>query len=68
VAILAEGLAVRFAQDPSSVSLPSGLSVAWSERVAEWRRVATRYRALASAEVAATSAPLTSRATTVAVW
>jgi hypothetical protein len=33
VAILAEGLAARYAQEPSSVSLPSGLSVSWAKRV-----------------------------------
>lgn len=44
VAFMAEGLAARFAQDPSSVSLPSGLSVAWSERVKYWKGIAQQMR------------------------
>lgn len=40
VAFMANELAVRFAQKPGSVSLPSGLSVSWAYRVAEWRRIA----------------------------
>jgi hypothetical protein len=68
VAMLADELAVRFAQKPGSVRLPSGLSVSWADRVATWRAVAERYRALAAAEVSATTLPLTSRAATVAVW
>jgi hypothetical protein len=44
VAFLADELAVRFAQKPGSVSLPSGLSVSWAFRVAEWRRIADNAR------------------------
>jgi hypothetical protein len=67
--LLADELAARFAPDPTSVGLPSNLSVAWSERVAEYRRIAARYRALAVEVVSQdTSVPLTSRAATVAVW
>src|SRR6476661_5671709 len=44
VAFMAEGLAARFAQNPSSVSLPSGLSVAWSERVKQWKALAQQMR------------------------
>ncbi len=44
VAFMAEGLAARFAQSPTSVSLPSGLSVAWSARVASWLGLAERMR------------------------
>jgi len=44
VAFMAEGLAARFAQDPTSVSLPSGLAVSWSERVKYWLGLAERMR------------------------
>ncbi len=44
VATMATGLAARFAQDPSSVSLPSGLSVSWSERVKYWMSLAAQMR------------------------
>ncbi len=44
LAFMADELAVRFAQEPGSVSLPSGLSVSWSERVKEWRRIADNAR------------------------
>lgn len=68
VVSLANELAVRYAQKPGSVHLPSGLSVTWPERVAEWRRVASQYSTLAAQETAAASIPLTSRAKTVARW
>jgi hypothetical protein len=68
VVSLANELAVRFARKPGSVRLPSGLSVTWPERVAEWRRVASRYSALAAQEASAASIPLTSRAKTIARW
>ncbi len=44
LAFMADELAVRFAQQPGSVSLPSGLSVSWAERVKEWRRIADNAR------------------------
>lgn len=44
VAFLAEGLAARFAQQVSSVSLPGGLSAAWSERVRYWKGLAEQMR------------------------
>lgn len=44
VAFMAEGLAARFAQNPSSVSLPSGLAVSWSERVKYWKGLAAQMR------------------------
>lgn len=44
LAFLADELAVRYAQEPGSVTLPSGLSVSWSERVKEWRRIADNAR------------------------
>jgi hypothetical protein len=40
VAFLASELAVRFAQQPGSVTLPSGLSVSWASRVATWMALA----------------------------
>jgi hypothetical protein len=36
IAVLAQGLAAQYAQRPDRVTLPSGLSVAWSERVKYW--------------------------------
>jgi hypothetical protein len=44
VSWMAMELAARFAQDPSSVSLPSGLSVSWSERVKYWLNLADQMR------------------------
>ena len=44
VAFMAEGLAARFAQKVSSVSLPGGLSAAWSERVKYWLGLADQMR------------------------
>lgn len=37
---LAAGLAARFANEPDRVTLPSGLSVAWSQRVGQWNTIA----------------------------
>jgi hypothetical protein len=68
MASLADELAVIYTRKPSSVHLPSGLSVTWTERVQELRRIAARYRALAAQETAAASIPLSSRAKTIAVW
>lgn len=42
VAFLASELASRYAQMPSDVSLPSGLRVAWRERIATWLALAGR--------------------------
>jgi hypothetical protein len=42
VAHMAPGLAGRFAQEPDRVTLPSGLSVAWSERVKYWLGLAAQ--------------------------
>lgn len=42
VAFLARELAVRFAQTPDRVTLPSGLSVSWSERVKLWTALAVQ--------------------------
>ncbi len=45
VAFMAEELATRFAQQPGSVALPSGLSVSWSARVSAWQALAKQMRA-----------------------
>jgi hypothetical protein len=66
VAFLADELAVRFARQPGSVSLPSGLSVSWPDRVAAWVRLATRLRIEAGQASAARNA--TSRAKNIVVW
>jgi hypothetical protein len=68
VAVLAEELAAAHARKVGSVTLPSGLSVSWAYRVADWRKTAKDYRALAAAEAGAATSPLTSRAATLAVW
>ena len=44
LAFLADELAVRFAQKPGSVTLPSGLSVSWAERVKAWQAIAANAR------------------------
>jgi hypothetical protein len=38
---LAGHLAVRFANEPGSIRLPSGLSISYRERVAQWVAIAT---------------------------
>jgi hypothetical protein len=45
VAFLASELATRFAQQPGSVTLPSGLSVSWATRVSTWLALAAQMRA-----------------------
>lgn len=37
---VAGALAAEYAQKPGSVTLPSGLSVSWAQRVTHWRAVA----------------------------
>jgi hypothetical protein len=39
---LAAGLAAQFASQPDRVTLPSGLSVSWSQRLAQWNRIAAQ--------------------------
>ena len=41
-ATMAMSLAARFAQEPDRVTLPSGLSVSWSERVKYWLSLASQ--------------------------
>jgi hypothetical protein len=45
VAFLATGLASRFAQKPTDVSLPGGLRVAWAKRIDRWVELAADMRA-----------------------
>jgi hypothetical protein len=52
-AILAEGLAAQYAQEPDSFG-SVGLSVSWRERVKTWLALAERSRAIASATEATT--------------
>lgn len=69
VAKLAEELAAKYASKPGSVTLPSGLSVSWAYRVAQWNRVATQYRALAALDTAAElPARVSHYAQNVTVW
>lgn len=58
VAFLADELAIRYAQQPDKVTLPSGLSVSWAARVSTWRSVASLMRGLA-AEATATAFSVT---------
>lgn len=44
VAFLATGLATRFAQKPTDIGLPSGLRVAWAERIKTWLSLAAQMR------------------------
>jgi hypothetical protein len=55
VAVVAEGLAAEYAQEPGSVRLPDGLTVSWPERVKFWLGRATEYRGYAAAEAAETT-------------
>lgn len=40
VSFMANGLAAKYAQEPDRVTLPSGLSVSWAERVKYWTGLA----------------------------
>jgi len=66
VAFMADELAARYAQQPGSVGLPSGLSVSWPERVKNWQRIAAEMRAEATR--GARTPAVTSRALNRAVW
>lgn len=52
-AAMAEAVAVKIEQDPTSVSFPQDLSVGWTDRTRSLRATATRLRAEAAAEDAA---------------
>ncbi|MEQ1761556.1 MAG: hypothetical protein ABL984_00285 [Pyrinomonadaceae bacterium] len=45
VAVLADGLATRFAQFPDETETPGGHTVKWKERVKAWQELAKRLRA-----------------------
>ncbi|RYG38230.1 hypothetical protein EON81_04235 [bacterium] len=45
LSVLAEGLAVRFAQDPDDYEEEDGIKVKWTERVPAWEKLAARMRA-----------------------
>ena len=46
VAQLAEGLAVRFAQEPDKYDADGGLSQSWTQRVDAWFKLAERMRSV----------------------
>lgn len=46
---VARALASEYARKPSSVSLPSGLSVSWSSRVSNWQAIADGKTVIAGA-------------------
>jgi len=62
VVYLARELAARFAQRVGRVTLPSGLSVAWPDRVSTWLTLAETAQITASASVSPASGILTKTA------
>lgn len=62
VAYLARELAMRFAQKPTDVSLPSGLRVAWRERVSAWLSLAGDAGVIADAAASPAAGLLTTTA------
>lgn len=52
-AAMAEAVAVRIEQDPTSVSFPQDMAVGWTDRTRSLRATAARLRAEAAAEDAA---------------
>jgi hypothetical protein len=67
VAFLAEELIVRYATEPDSVRLSSGLTVSFRDRLAAWTRLATR-KAAAVTAAADAGAAASGDTCTVAVW
>lgn len=59
---LARELAVHFAQKPSDISLPSGLRLAWRDRISTWLTIADTAMTTASAAMSPASGPLTTTA------
>lgn len=59
-AAMAEAVAVRIEQDPTSVSFPADMSVGWSDRTRSLRATAVRLRSEAAAESQATTSGITS--------
>ena len=45
IAFIASSLAAEYARKPDRVTLPNGLSVSWSSRVATWKALATTFQA-----------------------
>jgi hypothetical protein len=45
VAFIASSLAAQYASEPTDVTLPNGLRVAWKDRIATWLALATTIRA-----------------------
>lgn len=66
LAALASEFAAWAAQQPDRVTLPSGLSISWADRVAQLNRLAAKMLALAAQQTAV--APLSARTATQAVW
>ena len=46
ISLIAKSLAVEYARKPGRVTLPSGLSVSWEERVDQWNKLAAEMDAL----------------------
>lgn len=63
LAVLAEGLAVEFAQKPDSIS-DEGTTVTWRDRVKTWLAIASGARTLAALASATTGGMASSVATT----
>jgi len=40
ISVLAQSLVTRFAQQPTSITLPSGLSISYAERIKAWAALA----------------------------
>lgn len=45
VAFIATGLAVRYAQQPTDITMPSGVRISWGKRIASWESLAAQMRA-----------------------
>lgn len=63
-AAMAEAVAVKIEQDPNSVNVPGEVAVSWQDRTRSLRLAATRLRAEAAAEDAASGNGITSVALT----
>ena len=63
LAVIAEGLAVEYAQQPDSIS-DEGTTITWRDRVKTWLALAGSARALVASTTTAASSAATSLATT----
>jgi len=63
LAVMAEGLAVEYAQQPDSIS-DEGTTITWRDRVKTWLALAGSARALVASTVAVTTSTATSLDTT----